>query len=142
MKIVKSFETYTTKSIKYYGVVYHTDDYKSIFINTDNITEEKDSVWVNIDNLLDESFLKEHNIDYIIEDENVIPIGIVDFVDNKYYSEKVCIWNHNKVTLYKANQILKNIDRAIEIKYEAIKFVNKFNNTVDGYNNKKEELEL
>ena len=102
---------------------------QSIFISVREIVES-DTVWININNLNNEDFLKQHRIDYILEgeDKNIIPIGLVDFTNpEKYNMAELNIWNCKGVELHKSNQIIKNIERAIKIKYEAITFINRFN---------------
>jgi len=136
MDIIKTFEKFTDKESmckNIYGisiVVKKSSVVQNVFVETSKMIEANTS-WIDINKLNDESFLIEHKIDYILEgkDKNIIPIGLVDFTQPKEYSfSELNIWNSKCADLHKANQILKNIERAIQIKYEAVKFINRFDN--------------
>lgn len=86
-----------------------------------------------MEKLTDKKFLEDKHIGYIIEkddagQENIIPIGIVDFIDrDKYDCGRFIIFTTSKnKELYRANQIINNVKRAIQLKYEAYIFINKF----------------
>lgn len=115
-----------------YGIrysVYENDKVISCFLNSENLFEP-DTRWVSLNKLNQIEFLEEHKIEYIVEEKeqkNIIPIGIVDFTNSQdYYFAELNVFNNDGKELYKANQFMKNIERAVEIKYEAIKFKNKF----------------
>lgn len=136
MIIIKTFEKFTDKESmckNIYGisiVVKSGNAVENVFVDTSKMIEPN-TVWIDINKLNSESFLKEHQIDYIIEGENknIIPIGLVNFTEPKNYSfSELNIWNSKCTDLHKANQILENIERAIKIKYEAVKFINRFDN--------------
>lgn len=58
--------------------------------------------------------------------EQIIPIGIVGFdYTSKYVYSKLYLWNNDGKNLYKSGQIIKNIEKAIKIKYDARKFINR-----------------
>lgn len=106
------------------------------------------SSYLNMEDLTEKQFYLNKTIDYIIEknnltnEESIIPIGLVDFTDKRNYTSsilKIITTNRNK-ELYKANQILRNIERAIKLKYEGQIFINKFDKY--GLNIKTEDKEL
>ena len=104
-------------------------------------TANKHNAFINVGNnvyaidLINEAFLKEHKIDYIKEDNKIIPVGIVTFL-NEYiqdckYSQasiKIILLDSNNNNLMCDNQIaLKNIERAIELRIDEYKVVKKCN---------------
>lgn len=140
MNIEMTFQKYRDKNSlrkMIYGVtivVKNEDIIQSVFIDTGKMFDP-DTVWIDINKFNDENFLKENEIEYILEgkDKNIIPIGLVNFTDPRvYYSNELNIWNRKEIELHKSNQIIKNIERAIQIKYEAVKFTNRFGN-VDSF---------
>jgi hypothetical protein len=102
---------------------------------------ELDNKWIDINKLNNEKFLHAHNITIIKDvDGNIIPIGLVDFTYKKeYYHDHLFLVNYECKDLYKSNQIIENIKKAIKLKYEAVKFLNRFN--IDG-SPKMEEINL
>ncbi|MCD2345799.1 hypothetical protein [Clostridium guangxiense] len=98
---------------------------------TDDLVD-KGTRWINIKNLNDKEFLKQKNIDYIendnevIKEKEIIPIGLFNFndEDNFNYGE-LLLWYVGSEDSYKAEYIIKNIEKAIKIKYEALKFKDK-----------------
>ena len=134
MNIVKTFEKGRGKGESLYpmfGIKFTIKDetmVQRVFIDTSEIVEPN-TMWIDINKLCNEDFLKEHKIDYVLEGENknIIPIGLVDFTNESEYSKiALNICNFKGVQLYKSNQVIKNIERAIEIKYEAMKFIEIF----------------
>ncbi|PJI09961.1 MULTISPECIES: hypothetical protein [Clostridium] len=113
---------------KYYvdiSVKKDNDEYYSSFINGNNDFEVTD-----IDN---KEYLKSNNIDFIVEKDNVynsekiIPVGIVNFIDeDNYYSNRIRINIGEAKNLEKAKKVIENIEKAIKIKYEVLKFKNQF----------------
>lgn len=91
------------------------------------------NLFLDIENITDTKFLSENNIEYIIEDKQVIPIGFIDFNSTNSDSTYFKFIAKNKDNLYKYNQIIKNFLRAIEIKYETIKFKEQFKTDTDEY---------
>ena len=87
-----------------------------------------DGKWIDINKLIDEKFLDRHNVEIITDaDGNIIPIGLVDFTNKDENShDHLFVANHKYENSYKANQIIENIKKAIQIKYEAVKFLNRF----------------
>lgn len=84
---------------------------------------------MNLFKLNDENFLKENDIEYIKDDDNIIPIGIVDFqVSNRerYTKDILSCMAHESDELYKCNKIIDNIIKAIKIKYESEVFTKRF----------------
>lgn len=133
MKMKKEFKKFqkgdwTEEGYNYTIKYTYNEDY--VFINSEGIVEN-DTAFINILNLADKNFLEEHNIDYIIDKDNkIIPIGIVNFIKNnenekKYNSMYLKLICNDDNNLYKSNEILESIDKAIKIKYEAIKFIGK-----------------
>lgn len=101
---------------------------KYVFFNH-NKFKEPETDFMNLFNLNDENFLKENDIEYIKEDDNIIPIGIVDFqVSNrqKYITEELSCMVDDNDELYKCQKIIDNIVRAIEIKYQSELFTRQF----------------
>lgn len=99
--------------------------------NTDNLVD-KDSVWISIENLANEEFLKQNDIEYTVEEnqstkeKDIIPIGLFEFNDNdKFRYGELLLWHVGSKDLYKSEYIVKNIEKAIKIKYEALKFKDK-----------------
>ncbi len=92
---------------------------------------DKDTEWISIKNLNDKEFLKQHNIEYITEEnqltkeKEIIPIGLFEFNNNKFCNYKLPLWYVGSEDLYKAEHIIKNIEKAIKIKCETLKFKNK-----------------
>lgn len=134
MNIVKTLEKYREKDSynKFiYGIIIAVKDgtaFQNVFVDTTKLLDV-DTVWININNLNSEEFLTEHGIEFILEgkDKNIIPLGLIDFLKpREYCHNELNIWNRDGIELHKANQIIKNIERAIEIKYEAVKFINRF----------------
>ncbi|WP_372999785.1 hypothetical protein [Lutispora sp.] len=116
-----------------YCVCYQVlDDNDKVFSKFKDLRQfyEPDTEYIDINKLNSVKFLEDNNIEYIIEgkeDKNIIPVGIIDFTKTKdYYSGELSIFNFDNVDLHKSNQIMKNIERAIELRYEAVKFVQKF----------------
>ncbi|WP_315112936.1 hypothetical protein [Clostridium intestinale] len=135
MKIVKEFRYGGDFSKKYYAVRFTVMDREDrsmyIFLENRNLFKEN-TVYIDINNLNIQEFYEKNNIEYVIEKEengnvNIIPIGLVDFIDEETYrASSLGVCNFDGNSLENANKILKNIDKAIELKYEALKFVNKF----------------
>ncbi|AKN32332.1 hypothetical protein Ccar_16265 [Clostridium carboxidivorans P7] len=103
---------------------------------------EEGAKWIDINNLDKKEFLNEKNIEFIIEKnegiEQIIPVGLIDFIiGEKYCFTELHLCKFGGDSLYKSNQIVKNIQRAIEIQYEAKKFADKF-----AINGNKEEMVL
>lgn len=117
-----------------YGITIEVLDGKEpqkVFFDQSNFFDF-DHKWIDINKLSDEDFLHQHHIE-IIKDEhgNIIPIGLIDFINkSKYNGEQLYLVNYKDENLYKLNQIIKNIEKAIKMKYEAVKFINRFN--IDG----------
>lgn len=92
---------------------------------------EEDSVYIDIHKLNNPKFYEESNIKYYEEESNfkltnLIPIGLVDFIDKRNYANDILkISCREKDDLYKVNYIIKNVEQAIKIKYEAINFLEK-----------------
>ena len=144
MNIVKTFVKGRNKGESYYpmfGIKFTLKDettVQRVFMDTSEIVEPN-TMWIDINKLYNEDFLKEHKIDYVLEGENknIIPIGLVDFTNDSEYSKiALNICNFKGVELYKSNQVIKNIERAIEIKYEAMKFIRIFGD----FGTEKEEI--
>lgn len=112
-----------------------------IFKDFRELTYE-DTEYISLFNFNSEEFLKENNIEYIKDVRGeIIPIGIVDFSKNNLY-KKLDYLNlivNSKEDLYKCNSILRNIDEAIRIKYEEVKFIERF---ADNWEEVSEEIEL
>lgn len=85
--------------------------------------------WLDIEKVNDVDFLKSNNIDFILEKEQIIPIGFIDFTSQETDSNSFRLLATNENNLFKYNQIIKNFIRAIEIKYETIKFKDSFTPT-------------
>jgi hypothetical protein len=101
----------------------------SFLRNTDDLVD-KGTVWISIKNLTDEEFLIQHDIEYIIKenqvDKEIIPIGLFEFNDDDDFRYcELLLWNVGSRDLYKAEDMVKNIEEAIKIKYKALKFKNK-----------------
>lgn len=132
MIIRKEFEKYNKSNWEdgYVYIIKYNCNKGYIFINNKNI-KEKDIAFINILNLVDIDFLEEHNIDYIFDKDNkIIPVGIVNFINNneneqKYNSMSLKLMCDDEEKLYRCNEIMEYIDKAIQIKYEAVKFVEK-----------------
>lgn len=151
MKIIKRFTEFNKQNTfyyKYYAITITVEDENGrsqpVFVNTENLSEHENT-WININSLENEEFLKKNNIEYIIEgkEKNIIPIGLVNFNSRNNFTfhelHELNVWNQDEVNLHRANQILENIDRAIQIKYETVRFLKRFGNE---YNIKEEVIEL
>lgn len=150
MNIIKTFNKHRDKesiSKIIYGiniVVKNEKTLQNVFIDTSKMFESG-TMWIDINKFNSEEFLNEHKIDYILEgeDKNIIPIGLVDFTKPKEYCfNELNIWNRKEIELYKSNQVLENIVRAIQIKYEAVKFINRFSDNLEKTNIEVEELDI
>jgi len=128
----QSSSGWNTLMKKYYisfQVTKDNEEFYHVFLNHGKFNEE-DTVFISLFKLADEEFLIENNIDYIVDkDNNIIPIGIIDFQQqDKRCCEDVfrCIVT-SKDELYKCNEIIDNIVKAIKIKYKSEKFIDMFN---------------
>lgn len=109
-----------------YGFRYESRDQSAIFNFNESMCESPDN-YIFIENLQNETFLNNHNIEYIIENNQIIPIGIIDFtISDRLLYSCMGIYTSNKDTYYKMPQYIRNIERAFEIKYEAVKFLEMF----------------
>lgn len=111
-----------------YSVVYATKNPDIKFAEVGNFYIDN----TNVNGITVAKFNKEYliskNIEFLIEDNQIIPIGLIDCynTDKDANKSKFTVFVNKDRNLYKASQILKNIERAIEIKVQAIDFVNNF----------------
>lgn len=101
------------------------------FLDSEGLVDNE-TPYININNLNNETFLKEKGIEYIKEIDNstneikIIPVGLVDLEDSANYRfTELLLWNHDGKDLYKTEKILENIEKAIKMKYESVKFITK-----------------
>lgn len=136
MYIEKRYSSHREESAKYFCikiVVKETgnNNPNQCFVkNTENLVDPRTS-YITIENLNNEKFLKEHDIEYIIEENKetkekaIIPIGLFEFHYSNY--SELLLWHIGDKDLYKVEDIIKNIEKAIQIKYKALKFTNRCN---------------
>lgn len=141
MNIEKSYTRGYIDEKLHLKVVFRVKDEKSDVRYVFAVINEEKSF--NFYDLLNEQYLKENNIEYIIEKENnkdrIIPIGLVKFnnnieiddlefgLDRKYMNHSLSLLTDlDDDRLHLCNGVIENIEKAIEIKYEACKFSNKF----------------
>lgn len=85
---------------------------------------------IDILSMCNEKFLNENEILYIVEDKNIIPIGLFSLRESRCdydkgndgnikYNNRVKFTYKNTDEYYKIPQILKNIEKAFMIKAEA-----------------------
>jgi len=113
----------------WYGINISIEDDKAVpIILRQYEFNEEDTVYMNIFKLNDEEFLKENNIAYLVKDDNIIPIGLIDFQrnDRRCNSTNLSLICTSKDKLYLCESIIKNIVEAIRIKYKSIEFDNTF----------------
>lgn len=134
MHIEKQYEYYREKFTDYFclKISVKEDDQNGVsFLRSTVDLVDKDTVWISIKNLNDEEFLKQHQIEYIVKvnesdkSKEIIPIGLFEFNDGDFRYSELFLWNIGSQDLYKAERIVKNVEDAIKIKYEALKFKNK-----------------
>lgn len=130
MLIKKEFNKHKKGEWSECGYVYtvkYDAERNYVFINHENL-KEIESSFINCMDLNSEEFLKSHNIEYMInKDKEIIPVGIVQFVQNNsleriYNTPYLKLRCNDEKELHLFNQIISNIDEAIRIKYEAVKF--------------------
>lgn len=106
-------------------------------------TRRNDNMNYNFYDLLEVNYLNDSNIEFIIErisnKDRIISIGLVKFNNNTYINDIEFYYDvrykYNIISLsttsnidklYLCNEVIENIERAIEIKYKSYKFVEKF----------------
>ncbi|URZ06470.1 hypothetical protein [Clostridium felsineum] len=87
--------------------------------------------YINIMDLNNKELLEKNKIEYVtkitnkfVEEINYIPIGLIDFTSISNNSSELKLYINNS-DLYKAEQILENIEEAITIKHESVKMKNR-----------------
>lgn len=117
------YEKYTEARYRgFYAILIECDNNKndkffSPFFYSQLISE--DNAWIDAEKLLSEEYLHINNIEYFIDEDTnqIIPIGIVEFCKENGKNDLTLAFYETK-SLYKADQVLKNILKAIEIKYK------------------------
>ena len=134
MRIEKELETCGDKipysNHKLYFITYKVADNQkgvtySPFLNLSHLNNP-DTVFVELGKLMDVDFLKENNIEFIFYHHKVIPIGLVDFIGTNNHGKALHVMVSNESDYVFANEWLKNIDKAISIKYRALEFTDQF----------------
>ncbi len=89
----------------------------------------ENNLWIDAEKLLSEEYLKTNNVEYIIDKDTkqVIPIGIVEFCKESGKNDLGLAFYDTK-SLYKADQVIKNVLKAIELKYKTYKLAQKCQN--------------
>lgn len=91
-----------------------------IFYNMEKFMIEN-SVFTDLFSVVNEEFLKANNIEYIKEENEIIPIGLIDFQNrNNKYSLDLMVTSKDE--LYKVPDILNSIEKAIKIKAKYFTF--------------------
>lgn len=105
------------------------EDYFTPFMNL-NLLLGGESNSFNIHRLVDKVFLDAHKIEYFSKvvdgTEMIIPIGIVDFVNQEnYYLKSLNLKCESYDNLHQVTRVINLLEEAIKIKYEAIVLINK-----------------
>lgn len=130
MHIQICYEKYTeARNGGFYAILIECDNNKNNksfapFYYTQLISEK--NIWIDAEKLLAEEYLQTNNVEYIIDKdtEQVIPIGIVEFCKESGKNDLALAFYDTK-SLYKADQVIKNILKAIEIKYKTYELAQK-----------------
>lgn len=77
---------------------------------------------VRLFELMDEEFLKENKIEYIKDDKRIIPIGLIDFQHRNNCISILPLIVTRRDDLYKAKDMLADIEEAIKIKSKYFDF--------------------
>ncbi|URZ07552.1 hypothetical protein [Clostridium felsineum] len=130
MKVEKRYST-DQYNEKFYISFTIKDYFDGGIIDCENLVD-KHTRYININNINDVKFLQDNNIDYIEETYNstnetqIIPIGLFDFNGSpKHTYTQLLVYNCDGKDLYKSEQIIGNIEKALRIKYRALEFKNK-----------------
>lgn len=117
-----------------FTIKYEMEDREECFIDCDALVNfletnykkyNENYGYLDVFALEDEEFLKEANIEFIKdEDGGIIPIGIVDFQNKFKRLSRLCFTVDRSAKLYRVPYILRNIEKAIRIKYKAVDFMN------------------
>lgn len=111
----------------WYGITISVDNALPIMFRQDEFNEEN-TAYMSIFKINDKKFLEDNNIDYLIKDDTIIPIGIIDFQENdtRCNSSNLSLICNSKDKLYICESIIENIVEAIKIKYKSVEFDNTF----------------
>lgn len=124
MNIEKRLINYNNREDSFYGIMYRSE--WNIFMKMDEFWTDS-MRWVQLSKFAEKDFLINNKIDFIIEDDRIIPIGIVDFKTNSN-SSQMDFYIDRKEDLYGLDKIIENIERAFEIKYKLDEFRRSFKN--------------
>lgn len=113
-----------------------TQDHVPFLKDMNDLYDSKDMRWINIKNLDDEEFLEKHNIECFSKENKsynkreIYPVGMFEFNKGTFSSNDLRLYFTETQDLYRVEQVVKNIEEAIKIKYNESKFRNKFYNGI------------